>query len=239
MTIDPMVHIDGLRFQYRNSDFVLRVSELRIGRGASVAFTGPSGSGKTTLLNLIAGIRTHYGGRISVDGVNIDALSDSARRTFRVCRIGLVFQEFELIEHFSVLDNMLLPYRIGPALKLTRSVRERALELAAIVGIDDKLRRFVGRLSQGEKQRVALCRALLTRPGLLLADEPTGSLDPTNTLRVLELLFQCARDAEATLIMVTHNHELLDRFERVVDFSQFHCAAAPKQPVPTPAEAGG
>ena len=222
----PMVHIEGLRFRYRTSDFALHVPELTITGGTSAAFTGPSGSGKTTLLNLIAGIRTPDRGRITVDGVNVEALSEPARREFRIGRLGLVFQEFELIEYLSVLDNILLPYRIGPALRLERSTRERAVELAGTVGIDDKLHRYVGRLSQGEKQRVALCRALLTRPGLLLADEPTGSLDPANKMRVLDLLFECAREAGATLVMVTHDHDLLDRFERIVDFRQFHDPAA-------------
>ena len=234
----PMVHIEGLRFRYRTSDFAIQVPELALARGTWAAFTGPSGSGKTTLLNLIAGIRTPDRGRITVDGVNVEALSDPARREFRIGRLGLVFQEFELIEYLSVLDNILLPYRIGPALRLERSVRKRAVELAEIVGIDDKLHRYVGRLSQGEKQRVALCRALLTRPGLLLADEPTGSLDPANKMRVLDLLFECAGEVGATLVMVTHDHDLLDRFERIVDFRQFHDTAASEDVVAARTGAG-
>ncbi len=225
--VDPMVHIERLRFRYRHSDFALRVPELAITRGSTVAFTGPSGSGKTTLLNLIAGIRVPDHGRITVDGDRVDSLSEPARRAFRVRRLGLVFEEFELIEYLSVLDNILLPYRIGAGLRLERATRERATELARVVGIEGKLRRYVGRLSQGEKQRVALCRALLIRPRLLLADEPTGSLDPANKVRVLDLLLDSARELESTLIMVTHDHDLLDRFDRIVDFSQFHEAAAP------------
>ena len=220
-----MVHLEGLRFHYPDSDFALHVPELIIDRGASVAFIGPSGSGKTTLLNLIAGVRRPDGGRITVDGVNVDNLSDAGRRQFRISRLGLVFQEFELLQYLSVLDNILLPYRIGPTLELERATHESAVALARTVGIGDHLRRSVGLLSQGEKQRVALCRALLTRPGLLLADEPTGNLDPTNKLHVLELLFQCATEAEAALVVVTHDHELLDQFDRVVDFKQFHDTA--------------
>ena len=223
----PALHIEGLRFHYRNSDFALHVRELKIEPGASVAFIGPSGSGKTTLLNLIAGIQLPDEGRITVDGVNVEGLSDAARRRFRVSRLGLIFQEFELLAYLNVLDNILLPYRIGPSLELDHPTRQRANELAHTVGLGDKLRRSVGRLSHGERQRVALCRALLTRPGLLLADEPTGSLDPTNKLRVLELMFECARDAEATLVMVTHDHELLERFDRIVDFKQFEDASTP------------
>ncbi len=225
--VDPMVHIEQLRFRYRHSDFVLRVPDLAITRGSTVAFTGPSGSGKTTLLNLIAGIRTPDHGRITVEGIRVNALNETARRAFRVRRLGLVFQEFELIEYLSVLDNILIPYRIGAGLRLERSTRERAIKLARIVGIESKLSRYVGRLSHGEKQRVALCRALLIRPRLLLADEPTGSLDPANKVRVIDLLLECAGEVEATLVMVTHDHDLLDRFDRIVDFTGFHAAAAP------------
>jgi len=226
--MEPMIHIRGLRFGYRDSDFSLRIAELEIARGASIAFTGPSGSGKTTLVNLIAGVCTPDDGRIMIDGVDVHALSDAARRRFRVGRLGLVFQEFALVEYLSVLDNILLPYRIGSELDLDASIRGRAMELARTVGIGDKLRRYVGRLSQGERQRVAICRALLTRPGLVLADEPTGNLDPANTLHVLDLLFECARDAGATLVVITHDHDLLHRFDRVLDFKQFHDAPAPE-----------
>ncbi len=225
-----MIRITGLRFRYRGSDFRLHVPDLTIGRGASVAFTGPSGSGKTTLVNLIAGIHTPGAGRVIVDGVDVHALGDSARRQFRISRLGMVFQEFELIEYLDVLDNILLPYRIGSALKLDPSVRRRAEMLAATVEIADKLRRYVRRLSHGERQRVAICRALLTRPGLVLADEPTGHLDPANKMHVLDLLFDCAREADATLVVITHDHELLDRFDRVLDFRQFH--DTPAQEVP-------
>jgi putative ABC transport system ATP-binding protein len=217
-----MIRITGLSFRYHGSDFRLHVPDLEIDRGASVAFTGPSGSGKTTLVNLIAGIRTPNAGRITVDGVDVHALGDTARRRFRIRNLGLVFQEFELIEYLDVLDNILMPYRIGSELKLDSSVRKRAVELAETVEIGDKLRRYVRRLSHGERQRVALCRALLTRPGLVLADEPTGNLDPANKLHVLDLLFDCAREADATLVVITHDHDLLDRFDRVLDFKQFH-----------------
>lgn len=222
----PMIRIRDLEFRYRHGDFALRVPDFAIARGTQVAFTGPSGSGKTTMLNLVAGIHTPDTGQVTVDGARIDEMSDAARRAFRVRRLGLVFQEFELITYLGVLDNILLPYRIGAGLRLERETRERALELADRVGIaGSMLRRNVTRLSQGEKQRVALCRALLRRPRLLLADEPTGSLDPTNTTIVLDLILEAAQESGATLIMVTHDHELLGRFDRTVDFGAFHASA--------------
>ena len=128
----------------------------------------------------------------------------------------------------SVQDNLLLPYRINASLRLTPEVRERARELAGQVGIGDKLPRHPRKLSQGERQRAAVCRAVLPRPALLLADEPTGNLDPANAGRVLDILFEHARRSEATLVAVTHDHALLDRFDRVVDFKEFQTGQAPE-----------
>ena len=149
-------------------------------------------------------------------------MSDEQRRRFRVSTIGLVFQEFELLEYLTVLDNILLPYRIHPALTLDAGVRERAAALADRVGIADKLSRHPRRLSQGERQRVAVCRAVLTDPPLLLTDEPTGNLDPVNRERVLDILFDYVQESGTTLVSVTHDREILGRFGRVVDFRDFH-----------------
>ncbi len=217
-----IVKIDQLAFRYREGGFALRIGELEVEPGSTVAFVGPSGTGKTTLLHLIAGITLPQAGRIVVGDAEVSGMSSSARREFRIRNIGLVFQELELLEYLSVLDNMLLPYRISPALRLEPKVRDRAVALAGQVGIADKLRRFAPRLSQGEKQRVAVCRALLPQPRLLLADEPTGNLDPANKGRVLDILFAYARETGATLVTVTHDHDLLQRFDRVIDFRDFH-----------------
>jgi putative ABC transport system ATP-binding protein len=214
----PVVRVHDLSFRYGEGDFHLHIPELEVGRASSAAFIGPSGSGKTTLLHLIAGIAIPQAGRIETNGCDVTSLSESARREFRIKNIGLVFQEFELLEYLSVLDNVLLPYRINPALELTADVRDRAREIADSVGIGDKLMRYPRRLSQGERQRVAVCRAVLTEPALLMADEPTGNLDPLNKGRVLDILFDYAEASGTTLLIVTHDHALLERFERVVDF---------------------
>jgi ABC-type lipoprotein export system ATPase subunit len=184
-----MVRLTDLEFRYGEGDFVLRVPELAVERGEIAAVIGPSGSGKTTLLHLIAGIAVPQAGRVVTGGTQVTVLDDGARRDFRVRHIGLVFQEFELLEHLDVLDNILLPYRINRTLRLEAAVREQAVRLARSVGIGDKLGRLSSRLSQGERQRAAVCRALVTEPELLLADEPTGNLDPANKGRVLEILF--------------------------------------------------
>jgi ABC-type lipoprotein export system ATPase subunit len=219
---EPVVSIEALEFRYREGDFRLSIPELAIGRDTTAAFIGPSGSGKTTLLNLIAGIALPQSGRVVTEGVEVTSLPDSQRRDFRIARVGLVFQEFELLGYLSVLDNNLLPYRINASLRLDGEVRERARDLADRVDIADKLDRYPGKLSQGERQRAAVCRAVLTEPSLLLADEPTGNLDPVNKWRVLDILFDYAERTDTTLVAVTHDQEILDRFQRVVDFSRFH-----------------
>ena len=218
----PVIRVTDLQFHYGEGDFRLEIPKLELEEGSSAAFIGPSGSGKTTLLHLLAGIVLPGAGRIESNRVDVTGLSDAERRDFRIRHVGLVFQEFELLEYLTVLDNILLPYRINASLRLTPAVRDRAEKLADDVGIRDKLPRYPRQLSQGERQRVAVCRAVLPEPVLLFADEPTGNLDPANTTRVLDILFGFAERSGSTLVTVTHDHELLPRFGRVVDFKEFH-----------------
>ena len=215
-----MIAIEELSFHYARSTFTLRVPGLKVGDGEKVALVGPSGSGKTTLLHLIAGILLPDTGNISVGETRPHQLNDAQRRAFRIATLGLVFQDFQLLEALDVLENILLPFRINPALNLTGEVRVRARQLARETGLEPRLRHRPGRLSQGEKQRTALCRALITQPRYLLADEPTGNLDPHAKTRVLDVLFdQCAR-AKATLLMVTHDLGLLSRFDRAINLGE-------------------
>ncbi len=216
-----MIRVDSLEFYYREGEFCLSVPELTVEKTEKVAVIGSSGSGKTTLLNLIAGIVTPIKGTVSVDDLKVSELTDAGRRDFRITSLGFVFQDFELLDYLNVMDNILHPYRITGALTLDKAVRERAGILAQEMGIGDKLKRPANDLSQGEKQRAAICRALLPQPKLLLADEATGNLDPDNKTRILDLLFQSVADHDATLLAVTHDYELLKRFDRVVDFQSF------------------
>jgi putative ABC transport system ATP-binding protein len=220
-----MVHIQSLEFRYGTGAFRLSVPELSVSVPEKVAVIGPSGSGKTTLLNLIAGILTPAEGTVRVGEAAVSGMSDAERRDFRISNIGFVFQDFELLDYLSVMDNILHPYRITGALRLTAEVRERAEALAERTGIGDKLSRRPGDLSQGEKQRAAICRALLPGPALILADEATGNLDPENKTRILDVLFESAGEHGAALLAVTHDHELLPRFDRTVDFRDFRQGA--------------
>ena len=219
------IDLHDVEFRYASGNFRLTVPRFEVEPGEVAAVIGPSGSGKTTLLHLVAGIVLPQSGRVVVGEREVSALGDAERRAFRIAHMGLVFQEFELLEYLSVLDNALLPYRITTALQLDRDVAARARDLAGDVGIGDKLGRPVRRLSHGEKQRVAICRALVPDPSILLADEPTGNLDPTTKERVIDLLLAHARKHDTTVLTVTHDHGLLDRFDRVVDVSEFHTLA--------------
>jgi len=215
-----MIKLSDVYFGYTDSDFALQIDQFAIASGEAVAVIGPSGCGKTTLLNILSGVVLPEKGDVQVAGQSVSRLADTERRALRISSIGMVFQNFELLEYLPVMDNILLPLRIGSGLRVTAELRERARELAGHVGIGGKLQRYPGQLSQGERQRVAVCRALLLRPPLVLADEPTGNLDPSNKSLVVDLLLEYAQSSGATLVTVTHDRELLSHFGRVLDFQQ-------------------
>lgn len=232
----PGAEFSAVRFHYAREHgalaFGLEVDELTLHRGEAVACIGPSGSGKTTLVHLCAGILAPSAGEISLGGTRIDGMADGQRRRLRAKEVGLVFQEFELLDYLSGLDNILLPFRLGGAERgELRAARERARSLADVLGIEHLMGRRPGRMSQGERQRVAIARALVTEPSLVLCDEPTGNLDPKTAGSVLDLLLGEARNRGAALLMVTHDHTLLERFDRVIDVRDLHHErAAESQP---------
>jgi len=221
-----VIRIEKLRFEYPGGSFRLSIESLQIDAAEKVAVIGPSGSGKTTLLNLVAGIFVPRSGTVRVGDMEVSGLNDAARRVFRITNIGFVFQDFELLDYLNVLDNILHPFRITGALKMDRDVRQQASSLAEDMGIGDKLKRQSTDLSHGEKQRTAICRALLPHPRLILADEATGNLDPVNKVKILDLLFRSVETHGTTLLAVTHDHDLLERFDRVVDFKDFQVEGA-------------
>tara|TARA_B100000787_G_scaffold4049_1_gene3059 strand:+ start:2491 stop:3171 length:681 start_codon:yes stop_codon:yes gene_type:complete len=211
-----ILELSQLEIRYPHDEFHLNVPSLQVESKEKVALIGPSGSGKTSLMNVIAGIMLPEAGDVYFDGVKVNALSDRERRQFRLSRIGFIFQDFGLINYLSALDNILHTYRINPALQLKKSVIERAHSLADSLGVSSLLHKFPHTLSQGEKQRLAICRALLTQPQLILADEATGNLDPANKNKILEKLFSAVDEHNATLVVVTHDHALLSHFDRTI-----------------------
>ncbi len=213
-----MIELKDISFQYPQSEFELKISELSIQAGSKTAIIGPSGFGKTTLLNLIAGILTPDLGTITIGENMVQSLSDSDRRKFRIQNIGFIFQDFRLIPYLNIYDNILLPYRINQNLKLSKSSRANTIKLADELGIGELIKKYPDQLSHGERQRVAIARALINKPQLLLADEPTGNLDPANKQHIKKMLFNAVETQNATLIAVTHDHEMLEGFDHVIDF---------------------
>lgn len=219
------IRISGLEFKYPGEQaFELRVSALSIPAGQCTAIVGPSGAGKTTLLNLIAGTELPLTGKIEVGDTCINQLTESARRNYRIQRIGQVFQAFELLEYLSVIENVLLGAIIDSS--AGEDARSRAVDILSSVGLGGKAGSKPEKLSHGERQRVAVCRAMLNHPGLLLADEPTGNLDQINKQNVVDLLIRQARKHDSTLLMVTHDSSLLNSFERVIDFEELTGASS-------------
>jgi putative ABC transport system ATP-binding protein len=213
------IQVKDLRFAYPGSDFLLEIPNLTIQEMEKVAMIGPSGFGKTTFLNLISGISQPKTGKILIGNKDISALSDREKRAFRIKEIGFVFQDFKLIEYLPIIQNILLPFRLNKSLNKTQGIKERARSLANELGIEDKLAKYPHQLSHGEKQRAAIARALIHEPILILADEPTGNLDPENKKKIKNLLFKLAEAKKATLLMVTHDLELLKGFDRTIDLS--------------------
>ena len=200
------------------------IPEFQCGEGQTIALTGPSGCGKSTFLNLIAGILTPSSGSILIDATEISALSQASAAQFRISNIGLIFQEFELIEHLSVSDNILLPVYLGAGQNGT-SIEQRARDFARDLGIAQYWDALPGILSHGERQRAAICRALSLRPRILLADEPTGNLDPANKQKTLQMMQSIAKEQGQALLVATHDLDLVGSFDAVIHFEDLNHAS--------------
>ncbi|AKH84592.1 ABC transporter [Streptomyces sp. CNQ-509] len=206
---DPGVLIDlrGVSRTYDEGPPALDGLTLAVRTGQALAVLGPSGSGKSTLLNLIAGLDRPNAGTVTVDGLRVDGLSESASAKYRRASVGMVFQFFNLLDDLTVADNVLLPAQLAGMPRARAAAR--AAELLAYLGIERHARAYPGRLSGGERQRVAVARAPMNRPPLLLADEPTGALDTASGAEVRELLRDLHADGQ-TIVLVTHDLALAE-----------------------------
>ena len=191
---------------------VLNSINLSIETGATVALTGPSGSGKSTLLNLISGIDDVSSGSIIINDQMINDLSQNELCNFRNQNIGMVFQFFNLINDLTVIENISLPLLMRGINK--KSIMKTVGNLIESIGLRDRASFTTNLLSGGEAQRVAIARALVTKPSIILADEPTGNLDKKNTTNIIDILIQLCKENKSTLIMVTHDNDLLTKFDK-------------------------
>jgi putative ABC transport system ATP-binding protein len=210
---DPIIVVERLSKRVADATGVLTILdevEFRIEPGQTAAIVGASGSGKSTLLSLIAGLDTPSDGRVLLAGHDLFALDEDARAAVRATQLGFVFQSFQLLTHLTALENVMLP------LELLGRPDARALagEMLARVGLAGRLRHTPRLLSGGEQQRVALARAFVVRPAVLLADEPTGSLDHATGAQVMSLMFELNREAGTTLLLVTHDRDIALKCER-------------------------
>jgi len=214
--MNEVLSLRNLRKSYREADGnlleVIRLREYTLGANEQAVLVGHSGSGKSTLLNLIAGILLPDEGEILVNGTDPTKLSEAARDRFRAANIGYVFQSFNLLQGFTALENVLLGQMFGGG----TGGADRAIQLLKSVGLEHRLHHKPRALSVGEQQRVAIARALVNAPPLVLADEPTGSLDAKNGAAVLELLRRICADGKNSLLLVTHDPDVMKSFEKVV-----------------------
>jgi putative ABC transport system ATP-binding protein len=217
-----MLLVENVRKSYREPNGerlpILNVERLELAAGEQVVIRGRSGAGKTTLLNVIAGLASVDQGRIVINTTDVTRLPEAARDQFRARHIGFVFQTFNLLTGFSALENVLL----GMTFTGQRSDAKRATDLLTRVGLGNRLSHKPGALSVGEQQRVAVARALVNQPVLLLADEPTANVDPAHQQQVIDLLRQVCRDENVAMLLVTHADEVAEQFDRIEHLDQIN-----------------
>ncbi len=222
-----LLEIQNLKVDYARPDglplTVLHISELKIEAHEPLALKGRSGSGKTSLLNVISGILTPYTGSVVLLGQELKSLEEAQRDTFRGQNMGFIFQAFNLMPGFSALQNVVLgSVFAGDPNEKPSTTLERAHELLKRVGLSDRAYHHPQRLSSGEQQRVAIARALINKPKLILADEPTGSLDEKNSNEVIDLILELSSISGASLLLATHDPLVMARFSRVVDLKELN-----------------
>jgi putative ABC transport system ATP-binding protein len=214
--VTALIELDGIVKRYRTGPIEVLALDgltLTIDRGELVAIIGPSGSGKTTLLDILGCLSSPTAGRYRLDGADVSALAEEAAAAIRNRMIGFVFQTFQLLPRHTALQNVALPLLYAG---VGREERERrAAEALDGVGLADRMGHRPNQLSGGQQQRVAIARALVTRPSLVLADEPTGNLDSTSGREIMQLLSSLHRSG-TTVILVTHNHEIADQVPRII-----------------------
>lgn len=215
MPLETILEINNVSKIYKSGNHsltVLKDINFSITKGETVAITGPSGSGKTTLLGLCAGLDQATTGSVTLNGVQLDTLTEDQRAAVRNQNVGFIFQNFQLLPTLTALENVMVPLE----LRGEKNSKMTALELLNKVGLADRASHYPVQLSGGEQQRVSLARAFSNKPALLFADEPTGNLDAETSEKIIKLLFDLNKDAGTTLVIVTHDLDLAARTNRII-----------------------
>ena len=220
---ESIIKIDSVRFYWsKKSNFKIFVPNLEIKKGEKVLLLGESGSGKTTLLSLMCGFLNPLSGNISINGNAINQLSSKTRDEYRADNIGIIFQQFNLLPYANVVDNVLLPLYFSKVRSSNVSnKKEKVIELFKQLRLPDDIAQFrASSLSMGQQQRVAVARALIGNPSLIIADEPTSSLDADAQKIFLNLMFEQISENNSTLLMVSHDKSLSNQFDRLIDINE-------------------
>lgn len=213
--MEDILNIRNVSKIYENAGHKLTVLDqinFSIERGTTVAITGPSGSGKTTLLGLCAGLDRSSSGRVSLNQIDLDHLTEDERAAVRNRYVGFIFQNFQLLPTLTALENVMVPLE----LRGEKNIKQHAMDLLDKVGLADRSGHYPVQLSGGEQQRVSLARAFSNRPAILFADEPTGNLDADTSDKVIKLLFDLNKEAGTTLVIVTHDLDLAAKTNRMI-----------------------
>lgn len=216
--MEKVLQVDKLTKTYKSGSKTLTVLSdvsFQLDAGSILAIVGPSGSGKTTLLGLCAGLDRPSSGSVTLNGMRLESLTEDQRAAVRNQYVGFVFQNFQLIPTLTALENVMIPAE----LLNNGHVRDDAVELLQRVGLGDRLSHYPVQLSGGEQQRVALARAFINKPKILFADEPTGNLDAETSEKIEQLLFELNAQTGTTLVLVTHNHDLAAKTNRIIRIS--------------------
>ncbi len=228
---EPIIAVERVTKQVADATGTLTILhevDFRLVARESVAIVGASGSGKSTLLSILAGLDVPSSGTVRLAGIDLFAMDEDARAAVRSERVGFVFQSFQLLANLTALENVMLPLE----LKGDAAARAKATEMLQRVGLAERLGHYPRVLSGGEQQRVALARAFVTRPALLLADEPTGSLDFATGAKVMDLMFEMNREAGTTLVLVTHDRAIAARCDRQLRMEAGRLSEQPREPAP-------
>lgn len=216
-----MLKIEKLNFSYPQG-FSLKINDFSLEQGRHCFIKGKSGSGKSTFLALLSGVLKAHEGTIRFNDEDISQLNETETRRLRLEKIAVIRQDFGLLNYLNVIDNILLPLRLNPQSKLSAEFKEKASKLLKELALENYEKRRITELSQGEKQRVAICRALILSPKLLLADEITANLDPENSERLISLLLRLGKEKDFSIIMVSHDHSFQESFDQHLDFNDLN-----------------